>query len=104
MKKLNITPDEFRSVSGKMVACRAAEKLGISESNFYHLAQRFSISTAFVKQRWSETEITLLLRLRAAGESKKSIGRRMNRSEGAVKSKLRHMRLAEEMDMKRGAQ
>lgn len=48
MNKQSITPEQFRAVAGTMPACRAADALGISQANFYRLAQSYSISTAFV--------------------------------------------------------
>lgn len=104
MKKLNITREEFRSVAGKMVACRAADALGISLSNFYYLAQQYSISTAFISKRWLPEQKRMAAKLRESGESHKSIGMRVDRSEGAVKTMLRNLRNSERLDMKRGAQ
>lgn len=38
MNKQSITPEQFRAVAGTMPACRAADALGISQANFYRLA------------------------------------------------------------------
>lgn len=46
MNKQSITLEQFRAVAGTMPACRAADALGISQANFYRLAQSYSISTA----------------------------------------------------------
>ncbi len=52
MNKQSITPEQFRAVAGTMPAGRAADALGISQANFYRLAQSYSISTAFVYKPW----------------------------------------------------
>ncbi|MDS6793161.1 hypothetical protein NXF88_27390, partial [Klebsiella pneumoniae] len=56
MNKQSITPEQFRAVAGTMPACRAADALGISQANFYRLAQSYSISTAFVYKPWKPEE------------------------------------------------
>ncbi len=56
MRRLNITPAEMESVCGRMVACRAAEHLGLNINQFYYIAKKLSLKTAFVKPRWSDDE------------------------------------------------
>ncbi|EDT6017837.1 sigma-70 family RNA polymerase sigma factor, partial [Salmonella enterica subsp. enterica] len=56
MRRLNITPAEMESVCGRMVACRAAERLGLNINQFYYIAKKLSLKTAFVKPRWSDDE------------------------------------------------
>lgn len=92
MKTPDISPEDFRLVSGKMVACRAADRLGITITRFYYLAQKFSIPTAFINIRWTDSEIDKAVRLRDAGKTKKEIGKEICRSEQAVKSLFRRLK------------
>ncbi len=92
MQKQNISPEELRSVSGKMVACRAAEKLGITVARFYYLAQRHQVSTAYVRPLWSEKETQRLIALRKDGMTVKRIAVELNRTEWAIKKKLGYLR------------
>ncbi|HCB3244118.1 TPA: helix-turn-helix domain-containing protein [Klebsiella pneumoniae] len=101
MNKRNITPEQFRAVAGTMPAGRAADALGISQANFYRLAQRYSISTAFVYKPWKPEEKQVAAELRSAGDSHKSIAMKMGRSVASVSRTLSRMRNA---DTKRGAQ
>ncbi|HBR1582674.1 helix-turn-helix domain-containing protein [Klebsiella pneumoniae] len=101
MNKQSITPEKFRAVAGTMPACRAADALGISQANFYRLAQSYSISTAFVYKPWKPEEKQIVSEMRAAGESHKSIAMKMGRSVASVSRTLSRMRKA---DTKRGAQ
>ncbi|MBF2787134.1 helix-turn-helix domain containing protein [Klebsiella pneumoniae] len=101
MNKQSITPEQFRAVAGTMPACRAADALGISQANFYRLAQSYSISTAFVYKPWKPEEKQIAAELRADGESHKSIAMKMGLSVASVSKTLSRMRKA---DTKRGAQ
>lgn len=92
MQKQNISPEELRSVSGKMVACRAAEKLGITVARFYYLAQRHQVSTAYVRPLWSDGETQRLIALRKDGMTVKRIAAELNRTEWAIKKKLGYLR------------
>lgn len=92
MQKQNISPEELRSVSGKMVACRAAEKLGITVARFYYLAQRHQVSTAYVRPLWSEKETQRLIAMRRGGMTVKRIAAELNRTEWAIKKKLGYLR------------
>lgn len=92
MQKQNISPEELRSVSGKMVACRAAEKLGITVARFYYLAQRHRVSTAYVRPLWSEKETQRLIAMRKGGMTVKRIAAELNRTEWAIKKKLGYLR------------
>lgn len=92
MKSTNISPEELRSVSGKMVACRAAEKLGITVARFYYLAQRHQVSTAYVRPLWSEKETQMLIAMRKSGMTVKRIAAELNRTEWAIKKKLGYLR------------
>ena len=65
MNKQSITPEQFRAVAGTMPACRAADALGISQANFYRLAQSYSISTAFVYKPWKPEEKQIAAEMRA---------------------------------------
>lgn len=51
MRRLNITPAEMESVCGRMVACRAAEHLGLNINQFYYIAKKLSLKTAFVNAK-----------------------------------------------------
>lgn len=92
MQKQNISPEELRSVSGKMVACRAAEKLGITVARFYYLAQRHQVSTAYVRPLWSKGETQRLIAMRKDGMTVKRIAAELNRTEWAIKKKLGYLR------------
>lgn len=92
MKSTNISPEDFLSVSGKMVACRAAEKLGITVARFYYLAQRYRVSTAYVRPLWSDSENQRLIAMRKDGMTVKSISVELNRSEWAIKKRLGALR------------
>lgn len=92
MQKQNISPEELRSVSGKMVACRAAEKLGITVARFYYLAQRHRVSTAYVRPLWSKGETQRLIAMRNGGMTVKRIAAELNRTEWAIKKKLGYLR------------
>lgn len=92
MQKQNISPEELRSVSGKMVACRAAEKLGITVARFYYLAQRHQVSTAYVRPLWGEKETQRLIAMRKSGMTVKRISAELNRTEWAIKKKLGYLR------------
>ncbi len=80
----DICRDEFLSVCGKMVACRAADKLGITVARFYYLAQRYSVSTAFVRPLWSESENQRLIAMRKSGMSIKQVAHVLNRTEESI--------------------
>lgn len=92
MQKQNISPEELRSVSGKMVACRAAEKLGITVARFYYLAQRHRVSTAYVRPLWNDGETQRLIAMRKSGMTVKRIAAELNRTEWAIKKKLGYLR------------
>ncbi|EMM2252563.1 sigma-70 family RNA polymerase sigma factor [Klebsiella oxytoca] len=92
MKSTNISPEELRSVSGKMVACRAAEKLGITVARFYYLAQRHQVSTAYVRPLWSKGETQRLIAMRKSSMTVKRIAAELNRTEWAIKKKLGYLR------------
>ncbi|MGK3555704.1 sigma-70 family RNA polymerase sigma factor [Klebsiella oxytoca] len=92
MQKQNISPEALRSVSGKMVACRAAEKLGITVARFYYLAQRHRVSTAYVRPLWSDGETQRLITMRKGGMTVKRIAAELNRTEWAIKKKLGYLR------------
>lgn len=92
MKSTNISPEDFLSVSGKMVACRAAEKLGITVARFYYLAQRHQVSTAYVRPLWSDGETHRLIAMRKSGMTVKRIAAELNRTEWAIKKKLGYLR------------
>lgn len=92
MNTPDISPEALRSVSGKMVACRAAEKLGISVARFYYLAQRHHISTAYVRPLWSDGETKTLIAMLKGGMTVKRIAAELNRTEWAIKKKLGYLR------------
>lgn len=92
MQKQNISPEELRSVCGKMVACRAAEKLGITVARFYYLARKHRVSTAYVRPLWSEKETQRLIAMRKGGMTVKRIAAELNRTEWAIKKKLGYLR------------
>ncbi|EPK1682082.1 sigma-70 family RNA polymerase sigma factor [Klebsiella aerogenes] len=92
MKRLNVSEKQMREVAGNMVAIRAADSLNINIDQFYYLAKKFSIPTAFVNIRWTDSEIDKAVSLRAAGKTKKEIGKEICRSEQAVKSLFRRLK------------
>lgn len=92
MQKLNISPEALRSVAGKMIAWRAAESLGLNITQFYYLSRKYSVSTAYVRKRWSDKEISTVIEMRKEGVSQRDIGIAMGRSEQSIKTLLRNMR------------
>lgn len=101
MNKHSITPEQFRAVAGTMPACRAADALGISQANFYRLAQSYSISTAFVYKPWKPEEKQIVAELRAADDTKKKKHINIRIIKKKISRTLSRMRKA---DTKRGAQ
>ncbi|WP_142501316.1 sigma-70 family RNA polymerase sigma factor [Klebsiella sp. 2680] len=92
MKTLNISPQQLKSVSGKMIAWRAAETLGLNITQFYYLSRKYSVSTAFVSRRWNDKDISKAIELKKNGLSHRDIGIAVGRSEGAIKTLFRNMR------------
>ncbi|HFI7433945.1 TPA: sigma-70 family RNA polymerase sigma factor [Escherichia coli] len=92
MQKQDITPEEMTAVCGRMVACRAADYLGITLNRFYHLANRYSLKTAFVYKKWNKDDDHLLLLMVEAEMPMKQIAESLNRSYESVKSRLRTLR------------
>ena len=64
----------------------------LSERYVNELAQRFGISLALVKPRWTPEQDAELLRLRQQGMTQKAISERMGRSLEAIKAQLRKLR------------
>ncbi|ECS3069062.1 sigma-70 family RNA polymerase sigma factor [Salmonella enterica subsp. enterica serovar Saintpaul] len=92
MRRLNITPAEMESVCGRMVACRAAENLGLNINQFYYIAKKLSLKTAFVKPRWSEDEDKRMQALISSGYTQRNVAKILGRSEESVKSRLSRLR------------
>ncbi|EAA8475383.1 sigma-70 family RNA polymerase sigma factor [Salmonella enterica] len=92
MRRLNITPAEMESVCGRMVACRAAERLGLNINQFYYIAKKLSLKTAFVKTRWSEDEDKIMQTLISSGYTQRNVAKILGRSEESVKSRLSRLR------------
>ncbi|EAR8366805.1 sigma-70 family RNA polymerase sigma factor [Salmonella enterica subsp. enterica serovar Poona] len=92
MRRLNITPAEMESVCGRMVACRAAEYLGLNINQFYYIAKKLSLKTAFVKQRWSDDEDKIMQTLISSGYTQRNVAKILGRSEESVKSRLSRLR------------
>ncbi|ECH9865147.1 sigma-70 family RNA polymerase sigma factor [Salmonella enterica subsp. enterica] len=92
MRRLNITPAEMESVCGRMVACRAAEYLGLNINQFYYIAKKLSLKTAFVKPRWSEDEDKIMQTLISSGYTQRNVAKILGRSEESVKSRLSRLR------------
>jgi hypothetical protein len=92
MPKQNITPEEMTAVCGRMVACRAADHLGITLNRFYYLAQRYSLKTAFVYKKWNQDEDHNLMQMASNGIPIKQISEMMGRGNESVKSRLRTLR------------
>lgn len=92
MRRLNITPSEMESVCGRMVACRAAEYLGLNINQFYYIAKKLSLKTAFVKLRWSDDEDKRMQTLISSGYTQRNVAKILGRSEESVKSRLSRLR------------
>ncbi|EAA1619857.1 sigma-70 family RNA polymerase sigma factor [Salmonella enterica subsp. enterica serovar Typhimurium] len=92
MRRLNITPAEMESVCGRMVACRAAERLGLNINQFYYIAKKLSLKTAFVKPRWSDDEDKRMQTLISSGYTQRNVAKILGRSEESVKSRLSRLR------------
>lgn len=95
MRKLNITPEEMTAVCGRMVACRAADSLGITISQFYYLAQKYSLSTAFTQKAWSPQEDTLLMNLYRDGIQQKDIAKMLGRRFESIRGRVALLRKRE---------
>ncbi|EAB5183251.1 sigma-70 family RNA polymerase sigma factor [Salmonella enterica] len=92
MRRLNITPAEMESVCGRMVACRAAEHLGLNINQFYYIAKKLSLKTAFVKPRWSDDEDKRMQTLISSGYTQRNVAKILGRGEESVKSRLSRLR------------
>ncbi|WP_411904751.1 sigma-70 family RNA polymerase sigma factor [Salmonella enterica] len=92
MRRLNITPAEMESVCGRMVACRAAEHLGLNINHFYYKAKKLSLKTAFVKPRWSDDEEKRMQTLISSGYTQRNVAKILGRCEESVKSRLSRLR------------
>ncbi|EAX8239933.1 sigma-70 family RNA polymerase sigma factor [Salmonella enterica] len=92
MRRLNITPAEMESVCGRMVACRAAERLGLNINQFYYIAKKMSLKTAYVKPRWSDDEDKRMQTLISSGYTQRNVAKILGRSEESVKSRLSRLR------------
>lgn len=92
MRRLNITPAEMESVCGRMVAFRAAEHLGLNINQFYYIAKKLSLKTAFVKPRWSDDEDKRMQTLISSGYTQRNVAKILGRSEESVKSRLSRLR------------
>ncbi|EBU9457121.1 sigma-70 family RNA polymerase sigma factor [Salmonella enterica subsp. enterica] len=92
MRRLNITPAEMESVCGRMVACRAAEHLVLNINQFYYIAKKLSLKTAFVKPRWSDDEDKRMQTLISSGYTQRNVAKILGRSEESVKSRLSRLR------------
>ncbi|HEA0291913.1 TPA: sigma-70 family RNA polymerase sigma factor [Salmonella enterica subsp. diarizonae] len=92
MRRLNITPAEMESVCGRMVACRAAEYLGLNINQFYYIAKKLSLKTEFVKPRWSDDEDKRMQTLISSGYTQRNVAKILGRSEESVKSRLSRLR------------
>lgn len=85
MRRLNITTAEMESVCGRMVACRAAEHLGLNINQFYYIAKTV-IKTAFIKPRWSDDEDKRMQTLISSGYTQRNVAKILGRSEESVKA------------------
>ncbi|KMJ25781.1 anti-RecBCD protein 1 [Salmonella enterica subsp. enterica serovar Typhimurium] len=111
MRRLNITPAEMESVCGRMVACRAAEHLGLNinqfyyiakklslktafvkPNQFYYIAKKLSLKTAFVKQDGAKTKTKKMQALISSGYTQRNVAKILGRSEESVKSRLSRLR------------
>ncbi|ESH14776.1 hypothetical protein SEEGA711_26745 [Salmonella enterica subsp. enterica serovar Gaminara str. ATCC BAA-711] len=92
MRRLNITPAEMESVCGRMVACRAAEHLGLNINQFLLHSKKLVIKTAFVKPRWNEDEDKRMQALISSGYTQRNVAKILGRSEESVKSRLSRLR------------
>lgn len=92
MKKNDVTPEEMTAVCGRMVACRAADHLGITLARFYYLAQQYGLKTAFVFRRWEKEDKELMLQMINSGETQKKTAQTLGRSIESVRSMLTRMR------------
>lgn len=78
--------------AGQMPAWRIGESMRLSERYVNELAQKFGISLAFVKPRWTPEQNVELLLLRQQGMTQKAIAEHLGRSLEAVKAQLRKLR------------
>lgn len=92
MRRLNITTAEMESVCGRMVACRAAAHLGLNINQFYYIAKKLSLKTAFIKPRWSDDEDKRMQTLISSGYTQRNVAKILGRSEESVKSRLSRLR------------
>lgn len=95
MRKPNITPEEMKAVCGRMIACRAADSLGITIFHFYYLAQKYSLSTAFTKKAWSKQEDSLLMNLYLDGYQQKEIAQILCRRFESIRGRVAMLRKRE---------
>lgn len=102
MRKLNVTPEEMKAVCGRMVACRAADHLGLTISQFYYLAQKYSLSTSFTHSAWSEKDDEMLMRLYRNGHQQRDIAERMGRGFVSIRSRVARLRKLE-LNMRKAA-
>lgn len=78
--------------AGQMPVWRIGETVHLSTSTVNEWAQRFGISLAFYKPRWTDDDDAELLSLRRQGLTQKAISERTGRSLEAVKAQLRKLR------------
>lgn len=102
MRKLNVTPEEMKAVCGRMAACRAADHLGLTISQFYYLAQKYSLSTSFTHSAWSEKDDEMLMRLYRNGHQQRDIAERMGRGFVSIRSRVARLRKLE-LNMRKAA-
>lgn len=95
MRKLNVTPEEMKAVCGRMVACRAADHLGLTISQFYYLAQKYSLSTSFTHSAWTPNDDELVMRLYRNGYQQKDIAEMMGRGFVSIRSRVARLRKLE---------
>lgn len=77
--------------AGQMPAWRIGEAVHLSTSTVNEWAQRFGISLAFYKPRWTPEDDAELLSLRQQGLTKSAISQKTGRSLEAIKAKLREL-------------
>lgn len=85
-----------------MVACRAADHLGLTISQFYYLAQKYSLSTSFTHSAWSEKDDEMLMRLYRNGHQQRDIAERMGRGFVSIRSRVARLRKLE-LNMRKAA-
>ena len=85
----------MKAVCGRMVACRAADHLGLTISQFYYLAQKYSLSTSFPHSAWTPNDDEQVMRLYRNGYQQRDIAEMMGRGFVSIRSRVARLRKLE---------